>query len=50
MKFDTEDVLKFVKLSDNAFAPSKATLDAAGFDLYRSIKFKLYNTTFVHSN
>ncbi len=30
-----QEVLRFVKLSDNAFAPTKATEDAAGFDLYR---------------
>jgi hypothetical protein len=30
-----QEVLRFVRLSENAFAPSKATEDAAGFDLYR---------------
>jgi hypothetical protein len=30
-----QSVLRFVKMTENAYAPSKATPDAAGFDLYR---------------
>ena len=30
-----EEVLRVVRMSDNAFLPTKATPDAAGFDLYR---------------
>jgi hypothetical protein len=35
---DKDEVLRFVKLTPNAFAPSKASQDAAGFDLYRLLE------------
>lgn len=41
MKIEDTDVLRFVKLSDNAFAPSKATPDAAGFDLYSAYDYEI---------
>ena len=36
-----EEVLRFVKLSDNAYPPSKATHDAAGFDLYSAYDYEI---------
>lgn len=33
-------VLRFVKITQNAHSPSKATADAAGFDLYRLVNEK----------
>lgn len=35
MIIEEQEVLRFVKLTENAYAPTKATADAAGFDLYR---------------
>ena len=34
-----EEVLRFVKLTENAYAPTKGSPDAAGFDLYRCLFF-----------
>ncbi len=36
-----QEVLRFVKLTQNAFAPSKATPDAAGFDLYSAYDYEI---------
>lgn len=42
MKIDQqEEVLRFVKLSENAYAPTKATPDAAGFDLYSAYDYEV---------
>ena len=42
MKFpEQEEVLRFVKLTENACAPSKATADAAGFDLYSAYDYEV---------
>ncbi len=30
-----QESLRFVKMSENAYAPTKGSPDAAGFDLYR---------------
>ena len=38
MRVETEEVLRFVKLSEHAYAPTKATPDAAGFDLYSRLR------------
>ena len=36
-----EDVLRFVKLTENAYAPTKGTEDAAGFDLYSAYDYEI---------
>ncbi len=36
-----EDVLRFVKLTENAHAPTKGTEDAAGFDLYSAYDYEV---------
>jgi dUTP pyrophosphatase len=36
-----EDVLRFVKLTENAHAPTKGTDDAAGFDLYSAYDYEI---------
>lgn len=41
MKFHEEEILRFVKLSQNASAPSKASADAAGFDLYSAYDYEV---------
>ncbi len=33
--YEDNEVLRFVKLSENAYAPTKGSQDAAGFDLCR---------------
>ena len=38
---ETEDVLRFVKLSENAYAPTKGSPDAAGFDLYSAYDYEI---------
>lgn len=35
MPSEAKQILRFVKLSQNAIAPSKGSKFAAGFDLYR---------------
>lgn len=49
MPVDAQPVLRFAKLSDHAFAPTKGSSKAAGFDLKRfacscqiCAKFKLF--------
>ena len=41
-----KEVLRFVKLSANGYAPSKGSLEAAGYDLYRY----LVNLTHLKAN
>ena len=36
-----EDILRFVKLTENAYAPTKGTEDAAGFDLYSAYDYEI---------
>jgi len=36
-----QEVLRFVKLTENAYAPTKATPDAAGFDLYSAYDYEI---------
>ena len=36
-----EDILRFVRLSENAFAPTKGSPDAAGFDLYSAYDYEV---------
>ena len=36
-----EDVLRFVKMSENAYAPTKGSPDAAGFDLYSAYDYEV---------
>ena len=36
-----EDVLRFVKLTENGHAPTKGTEDAAGFDLYSAYDYEI---------
>jgi len=38
---EAQEVLKFVKLSEHAHAPTKATPDAAGFDLYSAYDYEI---------
>ena len=35
MPGQTQEVLRFVKMSEHATAPSRGSVDAAGYDLYR---------------
>ena len=44
--YNTKEVLRFVKLSANGYAPSKGSLEAAGYDLYRY----LVNLTHLKAN
>lgn len=41
MRIDEQEVLRFVKLSENAYTPTKATPDAAGFDLYSAYDYEI---------
>lgn len=41
MKFEEQEVLRFVKLTENGYAPTKATPDAAGFDLYSAYDYEV---------
>lgn len=36
-----QSVLRFAKLSSNAYTPTKATADAAGFDLYSAYDYTI---------
>ncbi len=36
-----EEVLRFVRLTENAYAPTKGTPDAAGFDLYSAYDYEI---------
>lgn len=36
-----EDILRFVRISENAFAPTKGSPDAAGFDLYSAYDYEV---------
>lgn len=38
---EEREVLRFVKLSENAHSPTKATPDAAGFDLYSAYDYEI---------
>ena len=38
---EQEEVLRFVKMTPNAYAPTKATPDAAGFDLYSAYDYEV---------
>ena len=41
MPGSTEEVLRFVKLTENAYAPSKGSPEAAGFDLYSAYDYEV---------
>lgn len=41
MKITEQETLRFVKLTENAYTPSKATADAAGFDLYSAYDYEI---------
>lgn len=39
--FYPENVLRFAKLSQNAFTPTKGSLEAAGYDLYAAYDYEI---------
>ena len=38
---EQQEVLRFVKLTENAYTPTKGTQDAAGFDLYSAYDYEV---------
>lgn len=38
---EQQEVLRFVKLTENAYTPTKGTSDAAGFDLYSAYDYEV---------
>jgi dUTP pyrophosphatase len=41
MALVVKDVLRFVKLTENGYTPTKGTKDAAGFDLYSAYDYEI---------